>query len=141
MVDPPPVEDLRPVVNPGIDDLPDPLCPGIDQAKIDCQNLLFADWLVTCHALVNVNPPYEDCILDLCLDPTDETAAEILISYLEDCIPVLPPIERPIPIVNPPLQCNWMILAGLDLPNCGKNMEYKQCVDSCEVETCLGKGY
>ena len=51
---------------------------------------------------------------------------------------MLPPVTKPIPVVNPPLQCIWITLAGLDLPTCDKNMEYKQCVDSCEIETCLG---
>ena len=61
------------------------LSPGIEQSKIDCQNLLYAEWLTPCHTLINVEPLYEDCILDLCLDPSDDTATEILAEYLVGC--------------------------------------------------------
>lgn len=51
-----------------------------------CNELLTADWAKKCLQVIDPTPFIDSCILDLCMDNTEESKMEILEPFLEDCL-------------------------------------------------------
>ena len=51
-----------------------------------CNELLTGDWAKKCLQVIDPTPYIDSCILDLCMDNTEETKMEILEPFLDECL-------------------------------------------------------
>ena len=102
------------------------------EVEAECDALFDAAWIKPCTDIIDPSQTIEDCYVDYCMDKTLETKLDVLSKYIDECSKQLEPDAEVI--------CEWPVLSGLSVPECGDNQVWKGCANSCEDVTECNEG-
>ena len=86
----------------------------LQEVEQDCDEIVNADWLKNCTAAIDITAVYESCLIDLCMDGSNETKIDIVEQLVDECKSKLDEDD--------PILCEWRELSNIKCDNfCAEN--------------------